>query len=321
LALRFITLRTSKRAIPQQVGIANEVPERISIAPVLGNQKERHMPGARKRKAPKPPNVLLKEQAAKILVSTMCNFLRRNGISERIIKGNREPHLQKRIRHYRRFMRAWEYVGVLLGTWYSNPKFLDKLGNPVALAPRSITRLIRASHVDLSVRDALQLMRCSPSIKTCSDGDLIPLRRVFVLPDSEVPRAAHIVERYLDTLYRNASLRKYNATLLERSCRATGIDISGSAPVLRDIKERGGVFMDAVDGEIEASRSRRPKRSRGASGELGVVVFAWARPNLLTQKSSSPKGHSKDRAPNRARASALKSQLKGRAGNRLGLRT
>lgn len=279
------------------------------------------MPGAPKRKAPKPPNVLLKEQAAKILVSAMCNFLRRNGISETIIKGNREPNLQKDIRHYRRFMRAWEYVGVLLGTWHSNPKFLDKLGNPVALAPRSITRLIRASHVDLSVRDALQLMRCSPSIKTSSDGDLIPLRRVFVLPDSEVPRAAHIVERYLDTLYRNASLRKYNATLLERSCRATGIDISGSAPVLRDIKERGGVFMDAVDGEIEASRSRRPRRSKGGSGELGVVVFAWARPNLLTQKSSSPRGHSKDRAPNPGRASAPKSQLKGRAGNRTGMRT
>jgi hypothetical protein len=279
------------------------------------------MPGARKRRAAKPPNVLLKEQAAKILVSAMCNFLRRNGISEKIIKANRDTHPQKHIRHYRRFMRAWEYVGVLLGTWYSDPKFLDRLGNPIALAPRSIPRLIRASHVDLSVRDALQLMRCSPSIKTNSDGDLIPLRRVFALPDSEVPRAAHIVERFLDTLYRNASLRKHNATLLERSCRATGIDISGSAPVLRDIKERGGVFMDAIDGEIEASRSRRPKRSRGTTGELGVVVFAWARPNLLTQKSPSTKGNSKDRASDRARASAPKSQLKGRAGNRTGLRT
>jgi hypothetical protein len=279
------------------------------------------MPGARKRRAPKPPNVLLKEQAAKILVSAMCDFLRRNGISEKIIKANRDPHPQKHIRHYRRFMRAWEYVGVLLGTWYSDPKFLDRLGNPIALAPRSITRLIRASHVNLSARDALQLMRCSPSIKTNSNGDLIPLRRVFALPDSEVPRAAHIVERFLDTLYRNASLRKHNATLLERSCRATGIDISGSAGVLRDIKERGGVFMDAIDGEIEASRSRRPKRSRAPSGELGVVVFAWARPNLLTQKSYSTTSLSKARAPDRARAPAPKSRLKGRAGNRTGLRT
>jgi hypothetical protein len=278
------------------------------------------MPGERKRKATKPPNVLLKEQAAKILLSAMSNFLRRNGIPEKIIKANRDPPLQKDIRHYRRFMRAWEYVGVLLGTWYSDPKFLDKLGNPIALAPRSITRLIRASHVDLSARDAVQLMRCSPSIKTNSNGDLVPLRRVFALPDSEVPRAAHIVERYLDTLYRNASLRKYNATLLERSCRATGIDISGSAPVLRDIKERGGVFMDAIDGEIEANRSRRRKRSGGAIGELGVVVFAWARPNLLTQKSSATEGHKKDRAPT-ARASAPKSQLKGGPSNRSRLRT
>jgi hypothetical protein len=274
------------------------------------------MPGPHKRKPPKAPNVLLKEQAAKILVSAMRTFLRTNGIPEKIINASRDPHLQKNIRHYRRFMRAWEYVGVLLGTWYSNPKFLDRLGNPIALAPRSITRLIRASHVDLSARDALLLMRCSPSIKTNSDGDLIPLRRVFVLPDSEVPRAAHIVERYLDTLYRNASLRKCNATLLERSCRATGIDISGSAPLLRDIKERGGVFMDAIDGEIEASRSRRSKRRRGVRGELGVVVFAWARPNLPTQKISS--ANDKNRAPDGARASVPTSQLKGRARNRTG---
>jgi hypothetical protein len=278
------------------------------------------MAGARKRKAPKPPNVLLKEQAAKILVSAMRNFLRRNRIPERIIKANRDPHLQKNIRHYRRFMRAWEYVGVLLGTWYSNPKFLDKLGNPIALPPRSIARLIRASHIDLSLSDALQLMRCSPSIKTNSDGDLIPLRKVFVLPDSEVARAAHVVERYLDTLYRNASLRKYNATLLERSCRASGIDLSGSAPVLRDIKERGGAFMDAVDGEIEASRSRRPKRGRAESGELGVVVFAWVRPNLLMQKGSYRKGHHSARTRQGERASAPKSKSKRGAGNRAGLR-
>jgi len=258
------------------------------------------MLGARKREAPKPPTILLKEQAARILVSAMRDFLRRNRIPEKIIKADRDPHHQTNIRHYRRFMRAWEYVGVLLGTWYSNPKFLDKWGHPIALAPRSITRLIRASHVDLSVKDALQLMRCSPSIKTNSDGDLIPLRKVFVLPDSEVPRAAHIVERYLDTVYRNASLRKCNATLLERSCRASGIDLSGSAPVLRDIKEMGGVFMDAIDGEIEASRSRRPKRSRVKNGELGVVVFAWVRPNLLMRKVSAAESRYKDKAPDGA---------------------
>jgi hypothetical protein len=277
------------------------------------------MAGARKRKTPKPPNVLLKEQAAKILVSATRNFLRRNRIPERIIKANRDPHLQKNVRHYRRFMRAWEYVGVLLGTWHSNPKFLDKQGNPIALPPRSIARLIRASRVDLSPRDALQLMRCSPSINTNSDGDLIPLRKVFVLPDSEVPRAAHVVERYLDTLYRNASLRKYNATLLERSCRASGIDLSGSAPVLRDIKERGGAFMDAIDGEIEASRSRRPKRNRVESGELGVVVFAWVRPNLLMQKGSSRKRHYNNRASHGERASAPKSKSKRGARERAGL--
>lgn len=279
------------------------------------------MLGARKRKPSKPPSSLLKEQAARILVSAMSSFLRRNKIPEKIIRANRDPHHKRNIRQYRRFMRAWEYLGVLLGTWYSNPRFLDRLGNPIALPARSIIRLIEASHVDLSVRDALQLMRCSPSIKTNSNGDLIPLRKVFVLPDSEVPRAAHVVERYLDTLYRNASLRKYNATLLERSCRASGIDLNTSAPVLRDIKERGGAFMDAIDGEVEASRSRRPKKSKVEKGELGVVVFAWVRPNPLIQKVSSTKRRRIDIPQDGAHRSAAESQSKGSGRNRARSRT
>jgi hypothetical protein len=265
------------------------------------------MPSA---KATKPPHVVLKEQAAKVLIAAMYEFLSRNKIPEEIIKGYKGPDHKKNIRNYRRLMRIWEYTGVLMGTWYSNPKFLDRFGNPVPLPPKSISRLIRASHVAISAKEALELMRSSPSVKTNSDGDLIPLRKVLVLPDSEVPRAALVVERFLDTLYRNASLRKYNATLLERSCRASGVDLSGSAPILRDIKEQGGAFMDAVDGEIEARRARGPKRNGVKLGELGVVVFAWVRPNLLTQKVLPANSRSKHRAPDGARATTKSNSRK-----------
>jgi hypothetical protein len=270
--------------------------------------------------ATKPPHVVLKEQAAKVLIAAMHEFLHRNKIPKEIIKGYRGPDLEKDIRHYRRLMRIWEYTGVLMGTWYSNPRFLDRFGNPVPLPPRSISRLIRASHVAISAKEALQLMRSSPSIKTNSDGDLVPLRKVLVLPDFEVPRAALVVERFLDTLYRNASLRKYNATLLERGCRASGVDLSGSALILRDIKEQGGAFMDAVDGEIEARRARRPKRNGVKLGELGVVVFAWVRPNLLTQKvlPANANSRSKHRASDRARATP-KSRSRQRARHQIGL--
>jgi hypothetical protein len=253
------------------------------------------MPGA---KAHKPPHVVLKEQAARVLIAAMHEFLRRNEIPEEIIKGYKSPDLEKNIGLYRRLMRISEYAGLLMGTWYSDPEFLDEFGNPVPLPPRSISRLIRASHVAISAKEALQLMRSSPSVKTNSDGYLVPLRKVFVLPDSEVPRAALVIERFLDTLYRNASLRKYNATLLERSCRVSGVDLSVSARILRDIKEQGGAFMDAVDGEIEARRARGPKRRNGVKlGELGVVVFAWVRPNLLTQSILPANSKRKQRTP------------------------
>jgi hypothetical protein len=235
-------------------------------------------------KRPKPAHLKLKEQAARVLVAAMYEFLRRNKIPKEFVKEYSGAQLKKNIRHYRRLMRVWEYTGVLITTWYSNPRFLDELGNPAPLSPNSISQLIRASRVAVSLKEALELMRASPSIKTESNGDLVPTRKVLVLPDSEVPRAALVVERFLDTLYRNASLRKYNATLLERSCRASGIDISSSAQILRDIKEQGGAFMDVVDGEIEARRSHR-RKAGVRLGELGVVVFAWVRPSLLAQKS------------------------------------
>jgi hypothetical protein len=257
------------------------------------------MPGS---KTPKPPHVVLKEQAAKVLVAAVREFLRRNKIPKEIIKDYEGPDLAKNIRRYHRLMRVWEYTGVLMGTWYTNPKFLDRFGNPLPLPPRSISRLIRASHVVISAKEALQLMRSSPSVKTNNDGDLVPLRKVFVLPDSEVARAALVVERFLDTLYRNASLRKCNATLLERSCRASGVDLSGSAPILRDIKEQGGAFMDAVDGEIEARRARTPRKMNGVTlGELGVVVFAWVRPNSGTQRALTTNSIGRKRAADSAR--------------------
>ncbi len=257
------------------------------------------MPGP---KPPRPPHIVLKEQAAKVLIAAVHEFLRRNKVPNQILKDYRGADIARNIRRYHHLMRVWEYTGVLIGTWYTNPKFLDRLGNPVPLSPRSISRLIRASRVVISAKEALQLMRSSPSVKINSAGYLVPLRKVFVLPDSEVARAALVVERFLDTLYRNTSLRKYNATLLERSCRASGVDLSGSAPILRDIKEQGGAFMDTVDGEIEARRARTSRKiNRVTLGELGVVVFAWVRPSSVIKPASRANSTSGSRSTASAR--------------------
>ena len=98
-----------------------------------------------------------------------------------------------------------------------------------------------------------------------------------MLPEFEIPRAALVVERYLETLWHNALGRKRGTTLLlERSCHVPEIDLRAVTPILRDIKERGTAFMDSTDGEIEACRSRRSRI--GTTGEVGVVVFAWTKP-------------------------------------------
>jgi len=180
-------------------------------------------------------------------------------------------------------MRTYESMGVLMATWFTNPRFLDRFGNPIPLTaskgPRSIVNLIRLSRVRVSSDIAVELLKNSPSVKSIGSDHFVALRRVFVLPEFEIPRAALVVERYLNTLRHNAQGRKRGATLLlERSCHVPQIDLQTVGPILRDIKERGTAFMDSTDGEIESSRLRRSRRSKKAvTGEVGVVVFAWTK--------------------------------------------
>jgi hypothetical protein len=232
-----------------------------------------------------PLNVLVREQAAKALLKATYDFLRRNKITEgshrraNLSKRNESKHLTL----YRKAMRTYENMGVLMATWFTDPRFLDSFGNPMMLTaskgPRSITNLIRLSKVRISTDIAIELLKNSPSVKSDGNGCFVALRRVFVLPEFEIPRAALVVERFLDTLRRNALGRKRGAVLLlERSCHVPEIDLRTVSPILRDIKERGTAFMDSTDGEIEANRLRSSRRSkRAVSGQIGVVVFAWTR--------------------------------------------
>jgi hypothetical protein len=245
----------------------------------------------------KPDKLLLdglNQQGAMVLLTATLAFLQQNGISEksilefvrRYISPSREPRDAKR---YANLVRNYEEMGVIMATWFSNPKFLDPYGNPLSLSedkgPTSITRLVRASRARVKPAVALQLMRQSPSIKFTHDRKAVALRRVFVLPKLEVLRAAFIIERYLDTLQRNASARKNETLLLlERSCHVSQINLAKTAPMLRDIEGRGAAFMDSIDGEIENRRLRQAQRK--AVGELGVLVFAWTKPNSKVQGKS-----------------------------------
>jgi hypothetical protein len=232
-----------------------------------------------------PLNLLVREQAAKALLSATYAFLRSN----KITTGSQRPedlskhNESKELTLYRRAMRTYESMGVLMATWFTNPTFLDRFGNPMSLTAskgrRSIVNLIRLSKVRVSSDIAIELLKSSPSVKSAGSDHFVALRRVFVLPEFEIPRAALVVERYLNTLRHNAQGRKRGATLLlERSCHVPQIDLRTVGPILRDIKERGTAFMDSTDGEIEASRLRRSRRSKKAvTGEVGVVVFAWTK--------------------------------------------
>jgi hypothetical protein len=239
-----------------------------------------------------PTYELANQQGATVLLAATFDFLKRNNIADRAIINYARQHClrhkgRENLHLYRRLMRTYEDMGLLMAIWFSQPKFLDKSGCPMPLTivagPHSVANLVRASRVRISLNLVLELMQKSPSIRLNSDGTLSAVRRVFVLSEFKVPRAAFVVERYLDTLRRNSSRRKRETTLLvERSCHVSGIDLRSITPILRDIEGRGAAFMDSIDGEIESCRVQRTKRK--GIGELGVLIFAWTRPRRSTKR-------------------------------------
>lgn len=237
---------------------------------------------------------LANQQAASALLAATFAFLLRNKISKKLImESARKSHsgrrLNGRVGQYRKLIQAYEDMGMIMSAWFSVPRFLDTESRPLPLTmtagPRSVARLVRASHVKISATLAVELLRQSPSVRIDSQGNFIALKRVFVLPHFEVPRAALVIERFLDTLRQNSSAHRNGATLLlERNCHVPQMDLNRIAPILRDIKSRGTAFMDSVDGDIEARRIRRHRRKR--VGELGVLVFAWTRPKARQSRSN-----------------------------------
>ena len=199
----------------------------------------RHQPAKPKKPT---PAFDLNQQGANALLGATFDFLRRNKIPKKTILEFVRKHIvrnqrDRSLRVYRELEQAQEDMGVIMGTWFSHPKFLDVSGNPMPLKAgtglTSIAQLVRASGARVQVSIALELMRLSRSVKISDDGRLIALRRAFVLPKLEVLRAAFVVERYLDTLQQIAFGRKQETPLiLERSCHVSEVDLAKIIPIL-----------------------------------------------------------------------------------------
>lgn len=228
---------------------------------------------------------IVNRQGANALLTATFAFLRTNNISKRLIldSARKSCDLQRpkaNVRQYRNLVRAYEEMGIVMSTWFSLPRFLDKDCRPLPLTtargPRSIWGLVRASRVSISPTAAIALIQRSPSVRADALGNLIAQRREFVLPGIAVPRAALVIERYLDTLSRNSSMNKRKRfLLLERNCHVPEVNLTTIAPILRDIKRRGSAYIDSVNGDLEGLRLKRSRRRE--AGEMSVHIFAWTR--------------------------------------------
>jgi hypothetical protein len=236
-------------------------------------------------------------QGAKALLSATLGFLRRNDIPRKlVVESISESFGPKRSRanqsQYRRLVRHYEEMGMVMATWFSLPRFLDRESRPLPLTLRrgrlSVKALVKASRVTILPATAIALMRRSLSVRFDASGNVVALRPEFVLPNFEVPRAALVIERYLDTLIRNSSPRRGKTILLlERNCHVPQINLRTIKPILRDIKGRGAAFIRAVDGDIEGRRARRTSRN---VGEMSVHIFAWTKSTRRVRRNGTGPG-------------------------------
>src|SRR5579871_3352590 len=186
-------------------------------------------------------------EAAAALIRVTTTYLLSNNISlDEIIKSLRDKNRGRRSRvvDYRHLLLAYQEMGLLMSTWFTDPRFQDAEHQPIPLnrsgGGRSVQALIRASRASISCKLAVEFMRRSPSISVDSSKSFRAVKRVFSLPEFELPRAALVIERYLGTLHRNSRAHDTGATpILERSCWVPSVRARWIAPMLRDIKDRG----------------------------------------------------------------------------------
>lgn len=230
----------------------------------------------------------LQSEAAEILFGAVIKFLQKNKVEpKRILSSASRAQLLaggRRAgnggRKLRSILRVYEEMGTIVATWFSNPQFLDKSGNPLPLSlgrgPHTIQNLVRVSGAKVPSAVVIDLMQLSPTITKNERGEFWVNSRFFSLPGFELLRAGIVIDRFLETLYRNSEAGDERSKLIfERSCYANRIGLRKVARLLRDIKQRGTAFMDSVDGQIEANRSKSSKQIN--PGELGVFMFAWMR--------------------------------------------
>ena len=127
-----------------------------------------------------PRHVMVKDEGARALLSATRDFLIANNVSKEVFRTPSKRGGLNNLKMYRKMTRAYRDVAVLIATWFTNPKFLDKSGRPVALTAgggrHSVAGLIKYSRVRVPKYLAIEMMVCSPSIRLNANGTLTALR-------------------------------------------------------------------------------------------------------------------------------------------------
>ena len=86
-------------------------------------------------------------EAAQVLLAATVNFLLGNEIPETVIrsfmlKRGYRSKSKTRLRKFGAVIKAYEDMGMIMSTWFTNTEFLDALGQPSAAESRPRTQVI-----------------------------------------------------------------------------------------------------------------------------------------------------------------------------------
>lgn len=228
------------------------------------------------------------------LISSLLEFMRRSGVSDKAIKEAFDQGLlatKERRAKGGMARRDGSYVGngnvsaELLRVWHRDSRYLDRDANPKALplltGRGSLRSLIRILDPNADAVEILRGMRTIGLIRKVTQGRYLPTSEsvtIAQLHPLAVEHVAKSVIRLVSTVCRNTDPHGQTLPLIERYAYVPDLNRADSQAFAEFTRVQGMAYLQSVDDWLEQRRARRVLSSSRAKKEgitAGVHLVAY----------------------------------------------
>lgn len=216
----------------------------------------------------------------------VCELMRRYGISkraaERALKLAMDRGYSDSIsdsRETRRFSRLAD----VCARWHCDREFVDAHGQPKPLRWNGRSgELLKLVNRVVGPKEAMQIadeLISRRLLKKSSGGSWLPKSKVVAplgSPHAEVLRAASMIERLLQTILHNRTLKYRGSVLLEVMAQVPRLPSGNIKSFKKFAKDQGVSFIKTIDDWLESRNVRVVgKKAASRTSEAGVVAYAF----------------------------------------------